>query len=259
MPVRAAPAVPFRTPVFAGNWKVHIGPRDAQVFVRSFLAHYTVRTDRTVALFPPALSVCSAAEALGERSDVLLGVQNIFWEDTGAFTGEISAPMARDAGAVLALVGHSERRLVFGERDEESGRKCMAAARAGLVPVLCVGETLAERERGDTGVVVLRQMRAGLAGVDASAVAGMIIAYEPVWAIGTGRPARPEDASAVHAILRRELRNVIGEGASRVPILYGGSVNRGNVGPLLAAGEVDGVLVGGASLDPEEWAAIARA
>ncbi len=247
-----------RTPVFAANWKMNHGPHDAKAFMRTFLARYARRPDRTVAFFPPALTLAAVAESLKERQDILLGVQNIHWEDKGAFTGESSAPIARAAGASLVLVGHSERRHVFGETDDEAGKKCAAAMRAGLTAVLCVGETLEERERDATEAVVLRQLRAGFGGMEPAAILAILIAYEPVWAIGTGRTASPEDAATVHAVIRRELRGIAGERSAHVPILYGGSVNAGNVAALLAARDVDGVLVGGASLDADAWATIAR-
>jgi triosephosphate isomerase len=242
-----------KRPVFAANWKMNHGPSDAVAFMRSFLPHYQRRSDRTVVIFPPALSFAAVAAALAERPDVLAGVQNIHWEDKGAFTGELSAGIARDAGARLALVGHSERRHVFGETDEETARKCGAAARAGLIPMLCVGETLEERERGETESVVLRQLRAGLGGLEPAQLPTVAIAYEPVWAIGTGRNATPADAAQVHQAIRRALRELVGERGGSVPVLYGGSVNLGNVAALLAAHEVDGVLVGGASLEALGW------
>lgn len=248
----------MRGPVFAANWKMNHGPHDAKAFIRTFVTRYSRKSDRVVAIFPSAITVPAVAEALKDRADILIGVQNIHWEDKGAYTGEISAPMARDASASLALVGHSERRHVFGETDEETALKCIAAARAGLKPMLCVGEKIEERESGLTENVVLRQLRAGLAPLDPGQIAAMFIAYEPVWAIGTGRTATPEDAAAVHAIIRRELQVRIGAPAARVPILYGGSVNTGNAAPLLAAPEVGGLLVGGASLDPEGWLSIVR-
>jgi triosephosphate isomerase len=185
-------------------------------------------------------------------------VQNIYWEDKGAFTGEISAGIARDAGARVVLVGHSERRHVFAETDEQAGKKCAAAVRAGLTPMLCVGEKLDQRERGETESVVIRQLRAGIGLLDQGAVANMLIAYEPVWAIGTGKTASPADASIVHAVIRANLREVVGDRAGHIPILYGGSVNRGNAAALLAAKDVDGLLVGGASLEPSEWSTIVR-
>ena len=204
---------------------------------------------------PPPMTV---KDALKERTDILVGLQNIHWEDKGAFTGETSAPIARDAGANLVLVGHSERRHVFGETDEQAGKKCAAAVRAGLTPLLCVGETLAQREAGETENVVLRQLEAGISTIDPAKAAGMLIAYEPVWAIGTGKNATPEDATKVHRRIREKLRQVVGERGTAIPVLYGGSVNRDNARALLAADGVDGLLVGGASLDADGWAAIVR-
>jgi triosephosphate isomerase len=226
--------------------------------MRSFLAHYARRPDRQVIFFPPAVSVTTVLDALRERQDILVGVQNIHWEDKGAFTGEMSAPMVRDAGADLTLVGHSERRHVFGETDEQTAQKVASAGRAGLVPMLCVGEKLEERERGETELVVLRQLRAGISRIDPHAIGSMLFAYEPVWAIGTGKTATPSDASAIHRVIRQELHAILGEKANAVPILYGGSVNRGNAAALLGAGDVDGLLVGGASLDAEGWSSIVR-
>jgi triosephosphate isomerase len=245
-------------PIFAANWKMNHAPADAEAFVRQFLAHYPRAQDRTVIIFPPALSLHVVSAALRDRTDIKLGVQNIHWEDHGAFTGENSAAIARGAGARYALVGHSERRHLFGETEEQAGRKVAAAIRGGLTPVLCVGETLPQREAGDTVTVVLRQLRAGLAGAEPAQVASCVVAYEPVWAIGTGKTATPADASAVHVAIRQELHALAAERSSAIPILYGGSVNRGTAGALLAAPEVDGLLVGGASLDAEGWSAIAR-
>ena len=248
----------MQRPVFAANWKMNHGPSDARAFLRSFLLYYARRTDRSVIIFPPAVSLAAVVDALKERHDILVGVQNIHWEDKGAFTGESSASIARDAGARIVLVGHSERRHVFGETDEQAGKKCAAAVRAGLIPMLCVGETLAQREQGETESVVLRQLSAGTALLEPSQIATMLIAYEPVWAIGTGRNATPEDASKVHAVLRQALKGRIPERAGHVPILYGGSVNRGNAAALIAAPDVDGLLVGGASLEAEGWSSIVR-
>src|SRR5690606_32619688 len=196
-------------------------------------------------------------DELRDRPDIHVGVQNIHWEDKGAFTGETSASIARDAGARVALVGHSERRHVFGETDEQTALKCAAAVRAGLTPMLCVGELLEERESGRTNAVVLRQLRAALGSLDADRIATVIVAYEPVWAIGTGRNATPRDAATVHGEIRSALHELVGDRASKMSILYGGSVNKNNVVDLMAASDVDGVLVGGASLDPSGWAAIA--
>jgi triosephosphate isomerase len=249
----------LRKPVFAANWKMNHGPTDARAFLRTFLVHYSRRTDRTVAFFPPALTLHAVTEALRDRSDVLAGVQNIHWEPKGAFTGELSAPIARDAGARLVLVGHSERRHIFGETDEQTGLKCAAVVGAGLTPVLCVGEKLDERERGEAEGVVVRQLRAGFAKLQPAQIATALVAYEPVWAIGTGRTASPKDASTMHGVVRDVLKELAGDKAAHIPVLYGGSVSRGNVAELIHAPEVDGVLVGGASLDADGWATIVRA
>jgi triosephosphate isomerase len=249
----------LKLPIFAANWKMHHGPSDARAFMKNFLAHYPRQQDRKVLFFPNALSVTTVSEMIRERPDLETGIQNIHWEDKGAFTGENSAPIARDAGASHVLVGHSERRHVFGETDAQSNLKVKAAFRAGLTPVLCVGELLEERDAGNTEATVLRQLRAGIDGVEDAQVASMLFAYEPVWAIGTGRTATPEDASQVHAAIIAALKTAIGERALGIPILYGGSVNRGNATTLLAAPDVDGVLVGGASLDADGWNAIVRA
>ncbi len=248
----------MQRPVFAANWKMHHGPSDARAFMRSFLAHSARRTDRQLLFFPPAISVTTVLDMIRERHDILVGVQNIHWEDKGAFTGELSAGMARDAGATVALVGHSERRHVFGETDADTGKKVGAAVRAGLVPMLCVGETLAEREEGRTEEVVLRQLRAGVVDLDPHQVVGMLLAYEPVWAIGTGKTATPGDARAIHTVIRAELAGLVGERSKGIPICYGGSVNRGNAKSLLEADDVDGLLVGGASLEAEGWSSIVR-
>jgi triosephosphate isomerase len=247
----------LKRPVFAGNRTMHQGPTDAREFMRAFLAHYPRRQDRSVLFFPPSATVTTVVELVRDRSDIVVGVQNIHWEAKGAFTGEISAAIARDAGARVVLVGHSERRNVFGETDEQTARKVRAAFAAGLTPMLCIGEKLEERESGMAEVVVLRQLRAAIEGLEPGQVASLLLAYEPVWAIGTGRTATPEDASAMHAVLRNELRTLLGEKAVGVPLLYGGSVNRGNAAQLLQAPEIDGVLVGGASLDAEGWSTIA--
>lgn len=243
-------------PIFAANWKMNHGPTEARAFIRAFLTNAPRGDGRTLVFFPPAITLSSVVEALQDRPDVLVGVQNIYSEASGAFTGETSAGMARDAGARLVLVGHSERRHLFGETDEQTARKCELVVKAGLTPMLCVGETLDEREAGLTEQVVLRQLRAGIGTLDRAQVSQMLIAYEPVWAIGTGRTATPEDAAQVHAAIRTALREFAGERAAVMPILYGGSVNRGNAKLLLAASNVDGLLVGGASLDAGNWAAI---
>jgi triosephosphate isomerase len=248
-------------PVLAANWKMHHGPNAASEFMRHFLDRYQPRPDRTVIFFPPAVSLASltAFVAARNRPDVLFGVQNIHWAEKGAFTGEISAVMAKDAGARMILVGHSERRHVFGETDAECAKKCVAAARVGLPFLLCVGEKMEEREAGETAAVVARQLRQGVAQVPNLISTDFLLAYEPVWAIGTGMTATPVDASAIHTLLRSELDAMIGTRAEEIPILYGGSVSPANAGTLLGANEIDGLLVGGSSLDVSSWIKIAEA
>ena len=232
---------------------MHRGPAETRSFFEA-LRLDGVPERHGLLVFPPAISLTAATQARPVR--VRLGVQNIHWEDEGAFTGELSASMALEAGAEFALIGHSERRHVFGETDEQVAWKTGAAVRHGLVPVVCLGETLAERRAGLVEEVILRQLDAVLP--ELVAASRSLIAYEPVWAIGTGENATPRDASSAHATLRRRLAEAMGaERAGRIPLLYGGSVKPGNAGELLAAEGVDGVLVGGASLDPAAYVAIA--
>jgi triosephosphate isomerase len=248
-----------RPQVIAGNWKMHKGPEETRAFLGQFSPRFP-GPPPTVLLFPPARSVPAALEAMGESPSVGIGVQNIHWEPSGAFTGEISAPMARSAGATHALVGHSERRHVFGESDDDVVRKVLAALSAGLIPVICLGETLEERRAGRVTAVVLRQLNAVLSELVVRDGASFLLAYEPVWAIGTGETATPADATEAHTVLRRRLEETMGATrALETPILYGGSVKPDNAAALLTAPEVDGVLVGGASLDADSFARIAEA
>ena len=246
-------------PLLAANWKMNHGPREGRAFVRDYVERMQPRADRTVVLFPPALSLAAVQEAAINRPDLHLGVQNIYWKERGAFTGEISAPMAREAGAQFVLVGHSERRHIFGETDADTGHKCAAATSVGLTPILCVGELLTEREAGHADEVVLRQLRAGLEPLSSDQIATVVVAYEPVWAIGTGRTATPSDATRIALVLRGALRELLPADAPDTPILYGGSCTVANAPELLGARAVDGLLVGGASLDPSSWAAIVSA
>jgi triosephosphate isomerase len=247
-----------RPTVIAGNWKMHHGPAATREFFRDFSPELS-DPPPTVVIFPPAISLSAADEARKGRPEVALGVQNIHWEASGAYTGEHSAGMAVAAGARFALIGHSERRHVFGETDEEVGRKITAALGAGLTPVVCVGETLEERQAGRVEEVILRQLDAALQALPEGAPR-FFLAYEPVWAIGTGETATPDDAASAHGTLRARLDQALGpERAAEVPILYGGSVKPSNVAELLSASDVDGVLVGGASLDAPSFAAIAEA
>jgi triosephosphate isomerase len=248
----------LQRPVLAANWKMHHGPTVAQTFMKDFLAAYRPRTDRTVVFFPPTVSLTTVAATATGRSDILVGVQNIHWAEKGALTGEVSAEIAKDAGARIILVGHSERRHVFGETDALCAKKCVAAARVGLPFMLCVGETMEQREAGETSRLVAHQLREGLSRVSNLISAEFLVAYEPVWAIGTGLTATAVDASAVHTLLRSELSAMMGTRADAIPILYGGSVNPGNAAGLLASEEIDGLLVGGASLDVASWIKIVQ-
>ena len=239
--------------IFAANWKMHLAPDEVRAYAASFRAGFVAAPNRDYWFFPSAVSIEAAARAMTDLPKVRIGAQDLFWEPKGAFTGATSVALARGAGATLTLVGHSERRHVFGESEADTARKVAAALAGGLVPVLCVGETLDQRESGATETVVLRQLRAALADREPARLAEVVVAYEPVWAIGTGRNATPADAARVHRAIRTALRD-LGHSAPR--ILYGGSVNAGNAAALLAEVELDGVLVGGASLDPAGWRAL---
>jgi len=244
--------------VIAGNWKMHMGPADTRAFFGA-LDLSEVGAHHEMLLFPPAVSLPVAATSPDREARVQLGVQNVHWEEQGAFTGECSVPMAGEAGADFVLIGHSERRHVFGETDEEVALKIGATLRGGLTPVVCVGETLDERRAGRLEEVLLRQLDAALT-VLAGHEARFLIAYEPVWAIGTGETATPDDASSAHAVLRARMEEALGLAvAARTPILYGGSVKPGNAAELMSAPDVDGVLVGGASMTADSFASIAAA
>jgi triosephosphate isomerase (TIM) len=241
-----------RALIYAANWKMNHGPEAARAFMERFLAVTAPAADRSLWFFPPSVSLAAVCQAARSRPDVLTGAQNVHWEPKGAFTGEISIPMVQESGARVVLVGHSERRHLFGETDDQAARKAAAVLKAGLVPLVCLGETLAEREGGRTEQVISRQLEPLLDKVAAADWARLVVAYEPVWAIGTGRNATPDDAAQVHELIRFTVGRC--GVPDRVRILYGGSVNAGNVLALLARPELDGVLVGGASLDADGWA-----
>jgi len=228
------------------------GPAEAREFAKKFLALTSPAEGRSLWFYPPVVSLAALSQAMQGRPDIKVGAQNAHWELKGAFTGEVSVPMVMEAGARIVLVGHSERRHLFGETDEQVAKKTRAAPAAGIIPLVCVGETLAERESGRTENVIVRQLGALLAVLEPADWGGLVLAYEPVWAIGTGKNATPDDAAQIHELIRMELgRNSV---SGRIPILYGGSVNAGNVASLLSRPQLDGVLVGGASLDPVAWA-----
>ena len=245
-----------RIPVMAGNWKLFKTPSETSAFFESFSALVAGAMDREVVICPPFVSIPAAVDAVAGTL-IEIGGQNLFWENEGAFTGEISGPMLAGAGAKWVIIGHSERRQYFGETDETVLRRTHAALAAGLNPIVCVGEHLEEREAGKTEDVLVGQFEGGVAGLSAEQFANVTIAYEPVWAIGTGKTATPEIASDAHTAIRTLVAAKFGRAAAdAVRILYGGSVKPANVKDLMAKADIDGALVGGASLKPDSFAAI---
>jgi len=239
----------MRTPLIAGNWKMFKTVHEAVVFAKEFRGMVKDVTGIDVVLAPPFTAVHAVVEAV-RNSIISVASQDVFWEKEGAFTGEISAPMVREAGAEYAIIGHSERRQYFGETDLSVNRKTGAALAADLTPIVCIGETLAEREANQTMDVLDRQIRQGLDGLSGEQVGSLVIAYEPVWAIGTGRTATAAQAQEAHAHIRGRLRSWFGaDAADRCHVLYGGSVKPDNAAELMSQPDVDGALVGGASLD----------
>lgn len=248
-----------RRPLVAGNAKMNLDRRSMGNLLDALAAELRERpVECDVAYCPPFPLLPAAAAALA-GSPVLLGAQNVHWEPSGAYTGEVSVGMLLEAGCRLVLVGHSERRTLFGETDAGVGKKAAVALEVGLIPVVCIGETEAEREAGATEVVLSRQLVGAFAGIAAADPSRILVAYEPVWAIGTGKTATPEIAQAAHGHIRRELSRRFGDAARGIRILYGGSVNAGNAAALMAQPDVDGALVGGASLDAGSFLAIVRA
>lgn len=244
-----------RTPLLAANWKMHLTRREAKTLVEDLLQQIG-DTKNEVLLCPPAILVDTVQAALG-NSKIAVGTQNMHFEDQGAFTGEISAAMVKDAGCKFVVIGHSERRAMFGDTDEVCAKKVNQADANGIVPVLCVGESLEQREKGITNNVISEQLTGSLAGLNLDSGDRLVVAYEPVWAIGTGRTATPEDAEAVVKFIREKLAEKYGERiASAIRILYGGSVKPGNVDSLMAQPNIDGALVGGAALEAESFARI---
>ncbi len=243
----------------AANWKMYKTAEQTKAFFEQFLPLVANFNNADVVVFPSALSIGEAVKAAGGTS-IGVGGQNIHWAKEGAYTGEISACMLEDSGATWALVGHSERRQYFHECDADVLKKTQAVIDAGLRPIVCVGERLEEYNAGKTGEVLVRQFAGGIAGLTEEQFAKIAIAYEPVWAIGTGKTATPKIASEAHRQIRREAEKRFGaEPANNLRILYGGSVKPDNIQGLLAEQEIDGALVGGASLDPESFSKIVRA
>lgn len=253
-------SVALRRPLIAGNWKLHKNLAETRSFSAELARHVagaSIKAD--IAVAPVFTTLSAAAEVLRGTGIAVYG-QNLHWEESGAFTGEVSAAHLADAGCSGVIIGHSERRTLFGERDEDVRKKLGAALAKKLLPVVCVGETLAERESGRTLDVVLGQVDRALEGLSGADLAPLVIAYEPVWAIGTGRNASPEDAEEVHLAIRTRVEKLAGAGlAASLRILYGGSVKPANAGELLAKPNIDGALVGGASLALDSFVAIAQA
>ena len=239
----------MRIPFIAGNWKMFKTVQEAVVFAKEFRAMVKDVEDVEIVIAPPFTALHSVAEAV-RNSTVAVAGQNLHWEREGAYTGEISAGMLKEAGAEYVIIGHSERRRLFHETDETVNLKLMAALGAHLTPIVCIGETLEERERDETLTVLDRQIKAGFDGLTGDQIASLVIAYEPVWAIGTGRNATPLQAGEAHAHIRSRLRQWFGApAADQCHVIYGGSVKPDNIHELVLLPDVDGALVGGASLD----------
>ncbi|HEX9158170.1 MAG TPA: triose-phosphate isomerase [Syntrophales bacterium] len=249
-----------RTPLIVGNWKMFKTIQETIDFCQRLREELSGTADRAaeVAVAPPFTALHAAAEAL-RGSSIAVSSQDIFWAESGAFTGEISPRMVKDAGCRFAIIGHSERRQYFGETDEGVNKKAAAAMKAGLMPIVCVGESLAERQGGITFSVVERQTRQGLRDLPVKDARDLVVAYEPVWAIGTGQTATPKQAQEVHASLRDLLAQIFGSSLAQGDrILYGGSVKPENIGELMEQEDVDGALVGGASLEVSSFSKIVK-
>jgi triosephosphate isomerase len=250
---------PNRTPIIAGNWKMYKTSADAVALVNALKTEVTGITKVEIVVCPTFTVLGSVSGAL-TGSNIQLGAQNVHWEKEGAFTGEISAAMLKEHGVRYVVVGHSERRQFFGETDAGVNKRAKAALSNGLRPIVCVGETLAEREAGQTEAVVAGQVRGSLAGLGKDDILQTVVAYEPVWAIGTGKTASPAQAQEVHALIRRLLGELFGaDVAGKVRIQYGGSVKPDNAKELIGQADIDGALVGGASLKAGDFAAIVKA
>ena len=250
--------MPGRVPLLAGNWKMHQAPAAAAQLAAALRVRLHDVRGRDIVVAPPFPALAVVAEQL-RGTPIAVAAQNLFWEDWGAYTGEVSAPMLIDCGCTYVIIGHSERRQYFGETDETVARKLRAALHHGLMPIACVGETLDQREAKLTLSVIDAQIRGALGTFDAAEIARMTVAYEPVWAIGTGKVATPEQAQEVHAAIRRLIGDLAGADVARnLRILYGGSVKPDSIDALMRQPDLDGALVGGASLNADDFARIVR-
>lgn len=245
-------------PLIAGNWKMHKTVKESVDFARQLRSEFPEPVDRNIVIAPPFTALYPVAEIL-RGSGIHLSAQNLHWDEEGAYTGEISAEMLVDAGCEYVIIGHSERRAFFNERDNEINRKIKTALKFNLRPIFCVGETLAERESNQTFAIIKRQIEEGLINLSSDGIGRAVIAYEPVWAIGTGKTATPGQAEEVHRFIRNTMAEINRKDASsKTVILYGGSVNYDNIGDLMNQPDIDGALVGGASLDVETFIKIVR-
>jgi triosephosphate isomerase len=250
----------MRKKIVAANWKMNMTQAESAAFVKSVLLDVGEITDVEVVIIPPFTAIAKVMEALGSSQNIKVGAQNMHWEPNGAFTGEISAALLRDLFVRYVVVGHSERRRLFGETDEIVNQKARAAHEATLRPIVCIGETLEQRDKGNVDKILSIQLRGSLGGLDEKELQETVIAYEPVWAIGTGRNATPEQAQEAHAFIRHTLRQMSDETtAERIRIQYGGSVKPENARALMSQPDIDGALVGGASLEPRSFAQIVKA
>jgi len=250
----------MRKKIIAANWKMNMTQSESEAFMTTFLREIGDLDEVEIVILPPFTAIGKVSELLTQTQNVKVGAQNMHWERSGAFTGEISPAMLRELFVRYVVLGHSERRAMFGETDEIVNRKVQAAHEALLRPILCIGETLAQREKGEVEKVLSTQLRGSLAQVDAKELQETVIAYEPVWAIGTGKTATSDQAQEAHAFIRQTLREMSDETtAERVRIQYGGSVKPDNARDLLSQPDIDGALVGGASLDPRSFAQIVQA
>ena len=242
----------MRMPVIAGNWKMHKTAGEARSLAQAIRAGIGDVADRQVVLAPPFTSLAAVSEEI-QGSSIILAAQNVHWEPKGAFTGEISIPMLEDAGCGMVILGHSERRRHFGETDATVSRRVQAVLGSRLQPIVCIGETLSERESGKHHSVVAQQLAGGLDSLTGQGLLRIILAYEPVWAIGTGRTASPETAQEMHGMIRGWLSERFGNEAQEIRILYGGSVKPDNIDALMQQPDIDGALVGGACLEAESF------
>jgi len=248
----------MRRPLIAGNWKMNKNSAESIKLVSELREMVSDVSDVEIVVAPP-FTALGSVEATIKDSNIFLSAQNTFWQEIGAFTGEISPSMLKDVGCQYTIIGHSERRQYFAETNETVNKRLQAALKASLTPIVCIGETLEEREAGKTLAVIEQQVREGLNGLSSEEMEKVVIAYEPVWAIGTGKTATPDQAQEVHKFIRDQIAQIFGEGvAENIRVLYGGSVKPDNIDQLMAQKDIDGALVGGASLKAESFARIVK-